>query len=268
MRTAPPVISSLQNDFIKNVVRLRQRSHRDEQGQFLIEGFREVTRAIENGWIPAQLITCPALADTDSGATLKAACTANNIQILECTEPVFRKIAYRENPDGVLAVAPQRKLELHSLKLPADPLLVVAESVEKPGNLGTILRSSDAAGADAVIICDPRTDLFNPNVVRASTGTLFSMPLAAASSMETISWLKQHRIQMVASTPHAESLYTNVDFRKPSAIILGTEESGLSSAWLDASPVLARIPMHGNADSLNVSAAATILLFEAVRQRS
>ena len=184
----------------------------------------------------------------------------------------FAKVAYREHPDGLLAVAPQWKRTLADLAL-ADPsagrapFLLVVEAIEKPGNLGTILRSADAAGCDAVIVCDPVTDIFNPNVVRASTGVLFSMPLVVEESARVFAWLRENQIRMVATTPAAESLYTDADLRGPLAVIMGSEQYGLSEFWLQHADLPVRIPMAGQADSLNVAMATIVTLFEAVRQR-
>jgi len=198
---------------------------------------------------------------------------------------VFAKVSYRDRPDGLLAVAPQWKRTLTDLATmvgrglsptgddgrkahPTDPFLLVVEAIEKPGNLGTLLRSADAAGVDAVLVCDPVTDLFNPNVVRSSTGVLFSVPVVVADSAEVRAWLRDQGIRAVATTPAAPALYTESDLRGPLAIIMGSEQYGLSEFWLKESDLLVRIPMAGQADSLNVAMAAIIALFEAVRQRS
>jgi len=263
----PVLISSLSNPRVKAVVKLRQRSHRDEQGLMLIEGYREIKRALENRHIPKTLFVCRDLFQGTNEPALIEQCRAAGVEILECAEPVFRKMAYRDRPEGLLAVAPQIKRRLADLALLSDPLIVVAEAIEKPGNLGTILRSADAAGAHAVIVCDRCTDINNPNVVRASIGTLFAVPVVEAGSQETLAWVRAHGIRTVAATPHATVLYTAVDLRGPTAIVLGTEQYGLSNAWLESSDIKVRIPMFGQADSLNVAAAATILLYEAVRQR-
>ena len=189
-------------------------------------------------------------------------------QVFELTKDTFAKVAYRERPDGLLAVAPQWRRTLEELTLPASPFLLVVEAIEKPGNLGTILRSADAAGCDAVIVCDPVTDIFNPNVVRASTGVLFSVPLVVAESAAVLAWLKGKKIRTIATTPAAETLYTSADLRGPLAVVMGSEQYGLSEFWLKNSDLPVRIPMAGQADSLNVAMATIITLFEAVRQRS
>lgn len=187
---------------------------------------------------------------------------------MRCSEEVFAKISYRDRPDGLLAIAPQVHRKLSDLRLKKNPFLVVAESIEKPGNLGTILRSCDAAGVDAVIVCDPTTDIHNPNVVRSSVGTLFTLPVLEASGEETLSFLKKHGIAIVAATPHAKVEFTQVDLTVPLAIVVGTEQYGLSEHWMKQSDLAVKIPMLGVADSLNVASATTLLLYEVLRQRS
>ena len=176
-------------------------------------------------------------------------------------------MAYRDRPEGLLALAPQVRRTLADLRVPAQPLLLVAEAIEKPGNLGTILRSADAAGVHAVIVCDRCTDVNNPNVVRASLGALFSVPVAEAGSPETLAWLRARGIQVLAATPHADREYTDADLVRGVAIVVGAEQYGLSSLWRQQADVQVKIPMLGQSDSLNVAAATTILLYEAVRQR-
>ena len=176
-------------------------------------------------------------------------------------------MAYREGPDGWLAVMPILSRPLNSLSLPPTPLLLVAESVEKPGNLGAMLRSADAAGVDGVIVCDPTTDVNNPNVVRSSKGTLFSVPVAEAASAEALDWLRLHKILIVAATPQAKIIYTQADLHGPVAIVVGTEKEGLTPTWLKAADVAVSIPMRGRVNSLNVATAATLMMYEAVRQR-
>ena len=183
------------------------------------------------------------------------------------TTSLVAKVAYRERPDGLLAVAPQWQRSLGDLALPANPFVLVVEAIEKPGNLGTILRSADAAGCDAVIVCDPVTDIFNPNVVRASTGVLFSVPLVVEESARVLSWLRQKNVRTVATTPAATQIYSDADLRGPLAIVMGSEQYGLSEFWLKNADLPVRIPMAGQADSLNVAMATIITLFEAVRQR-
>lgn len=261
-------ITSLQNELVKDVVKLGRRSHRDDSGLLLVEGYRELKRALDNEWRPQSVLFCPDLFLGKNEGPLLEKAAGMGARLYECAPPVFEKMAYRDRPEGLLGVGPQIRLGLADLRLPGPaPLLVVAEHVEKPGNLGTILRTADAAGVHGVIVCDKCTDINNPNVVRASTGTLFSLPVVEASSDEVIAWLKEKNIRAVAATPHADQEYTGCDFRGGTAFVVGSEQYGLSERWMAAADLRVRIPMLGQADSLNVAAATTILLFEAVRQR-
>ncbi len=277
MDEAIETISSLQNPRVKQLVRLRDRRPRDEAGVFLVEGYRQIVRALDREvrltevyfcpeWYPGEQANEPALLDRAARA---------GARLYRLGRDAFAKVAYRERPDGLLAVAPQWQLSLDDLDArlanrPAGrpPFLLVVEAIEKPGNLGTILRSADAAGVDALVICDPVTDLFNPNVVRASTGVLFSVPVIVADGAAVRTWLRARGVRSVATTPAAERLHTDTDLRGPLAIVMGSEQYGLSDDWLHGADALARIPMAGQADSLNVAMAAIITLFEAVRQRS
>jgi TrmH family RNA methyltransferase len=263
----PEKISSLQNPRIKQLVKLRDRRPRDEAGVFLVEGYREIRRALDKAVPLAELYFSPEWFLGENEPALIEQARAAGAQVFELTKDTFAKVAYRERPDGLLAVAPQWRRGLDDLKLPASPLLLVVEAIEKPGNLGTILRGADAAGCDAVIVCDPVTDIFNPNVVRASTGVLFSVPLVVEASARVQAWLKEKHIRTIATTPAAETLYTAADLRGPLAVIMGSEQYGLSEFWLQHADLPVRIPMAGQADSLNVAMATIITLFEAVRQR-
>ncbi|MGD1031630.1 MAG: RNA methyltransferase [Opitutaceae bacterium] len=266
-------ISSPQNPRVKQLVKLRDRRSRDEAGVFLVEGYREIRRAIEKGAKLKELYYSP---DWFLGANepeLISRAAAAGAEPVELSKEAFAKAAYRERPDGLLAVAPQWKTTLAELGafLPPDgaapPFLLVVEAIEKPGNLGTILRSADAAGCHGIIVCDPVTDLFNPNVVRASTGVLFSVPCAVAEGPEVSAWLRGRKIRIAATTPAAELPYTEADLRGPLAVVMGSEQYGLSEFWLRNADLCIRIPMAGQADSLNVAMATIIALFEAVRQR-
>ncbi len=261
-------IESLQNPKVKYVVHLRDRRDRDREGKFLIEGFRETQRALACGWKIETLFVCPERFLGSSEHLLIDQARAQGAVILECAPAVFDKISYRDRPDGLLAVAPQRRLTLEDLPKKAAPLWVVAEAIEKPGNLGTILRSADAVGADGVLVCDPQTDLYNPNVVRASVGTLFSVPTVTCKSLEALSWLRKQGVRIVAATPHAQNEHTQVDLTGPIAIAFGTEQLGLSPIWMQEADLPVKLPMKGLADSLNVAMAATVLLYEVLRQRS
>ncbi len=261
-------ITSLANPKIKAVVKLRQRSHRDEAGVMLTEGYREIHRALEHNYKPTMLFYCEELwLKHEHEPEVLAQCEARGAQLYACTKPVFEKIAYRERPDGLLAIGPQIACTLDDLQLPKDALILVCESIEKPGNLGTMLRSADASGAAAVIVCDPCTDIHNPNVVRASTGTLFTLPVAVADARTTVAWLKANGFDILAATPHAERMYFEQNLTGRVALCLGSEQYGLSDIFMKDAGLRVRIPMLGVADSLNVSAAATILLSEVVRQR-
>ncbi len=261
-------ISSLKNQRIKEVVKLRDRRHRDRQQKVLIEGYRELLRATENDYPVDTVFVCHELFQGKNEPALIELLREKGVELFETSEFVFQKMAYRDRPEGLIGVGPQIHHNLDNLDLGDVPLLLVAEAVEKPGNLGTILRSADAAGVTGCIVCDSCTDLFNPNVVRASIGTLFTVPLAEASSTETVEWLQSHNVTVLAATPHTDYLYTEADLTGPLAIVVGTEQYGLSEKWLQGPCVKVRIPMLGQADSLNVSTATALLLYEAVRQRS
>jgi len=259
----PTLITSLQNPRVKEVVKLRDRRPRDESGLFIIEGFRELKRALDAGRKIKTVFYCPEMFFGANETYLVSQCES----AIECTPAVFKKISYRDRPDGLLAVAPQQHLKLSDLVLKENPFIVVAESIEKPGNLGTILRSCDAAGVDAVIVCDPTTDIHNPNVVRSSVGTLFTQSIYEATADETFDFLKKHKISIVAATPHAKLEFTQSDLKGAVAIIVGTEQYGLSDKWMENADISVSIPMMGIADSLNVASATTLLLYEVIRQR-
>jgi TrmH family RNA methyltransferase len=270
---APEKITSLQNPRLKELVRLRDRRPRDEAGVFLVEGYREIRRALEKRVPLQELYVSPEWFLGENEPALIAEAQAQGAQVFELSKNAFAKIAYRERPDGLLAVAPQWKRTLKDIEAilaaaGAPPFLLVVEAIEKPGNLGTILRSADAAGCHAVIVCDPVTDIFNPNVVRASTGVLFSVPCAIEESPRVLEWLRARKIRGVATTPAAKTLYSDADLRGPLAVIMGSEQYGLSDFWLQHADLPVRIPMAGQADSLNVAMATIITLFEAVRQRT
>lgn len=262
-------ITSLQNPRLKRLVKLRDRRPRDEAGVFLVEGYREIRRALEKGTALAELYFAPEWFLGENEPELIERARAAGAEVFELTREGMAKVAYRERPDGLLAVAPQWRRKLEDLAFPAgrDPFLLVVEAIEKPGNLGTILRSADAAGCDAVIVCDPVTDLFNPNVVRASTGVLFSVPCVVDESPRVRAWLREKSIRAVATTPAAKTLYSDAGLCGPLAVVMGSEQFGLSRFWLEAADELVRIPMSGQADSLNVAMATIVTLFEAVRQR-
>ena len=261
------IITSPQNDRVKDLVRLRERRHRDRTGQFIIEGYREIRRAADAGARMTTLYTCPSLFLGPNEDGLIEELRTGGVEVVELSEEPFRKVSYRDRPEGLLVVAPQFDTDLASLDTGGVPLLLVTESIEKPGNLGTMLRTADAVGADAVIVADATTDPFNPNVVRASTGTLFTVPLAVATTAQTIAWLVDRGVKIVATTPDTDTDLWDADLREPVALVIGAEQYGLSDSWLDASDLRVRIPMAGTADSLNAAMAAGVVLYEAIRQR-
>lgn len=265
------LIASLQNPKVKLVVKLRDRRDRDEKALYLIEGYRELLRASQAETPLETLFVCQELFLGSNEPVLIQAIRQRGTKIHACTRQVFQKLSYRDRPDGLLAIARQEHKSLADLTYlmagKAVPFLIVAEAIEKPGNLGTILRSSDAVGLDALLVCDRCTDIFNPNVVRASVGTLFSVPVIECEGAEAFPWLRGHGIKILAATPQAEVVYTDVDLTGPVAIAVGTEQLGLSKLWMDGADLQVRIPMRGMADSLNVATATTLLLYEVLRQR-
>jgi TrmH family RNA methyltransferase len=253
-------ITSLQNPRIKHIVKLRSdRRLRLRDGVTLVEGADEINLAISSGLQPVTLFTAPEIAIREV--------SSSTAEMLTVDRRVFAKISFRENPDGCLAIfrVPARSLERLSLGSPA--LLVVAESLEKPGNLGAILRTADAAKVDAVVVCGNPVDLWNPNVIRASRGTIFTVPALEVENGLLLEWLRSEGIRVVATSSTAVETYTETDLRGPTAVVVGAEDSGLSAFWLEHSDVQVRIPMLGAVNSLNVSVATALLVYEAVRQR-
>jgi TrmH family RNA methyltransferase len=254
-------ISSPQNPRVKHIVRLREdKRQRRQDGLMLVEGYDEIMLALAAGHKPETLFTEPELASRRLDVT-----PAESITV---SRPVFEKMSYRENPDGWLAVFPIPQASLAGLHLSASPVVIVAESIEKPGNLGAILRTADAANVDALLVCDARVDIWSPNVVRASRGAVFSVPVFESDNVSALEWLKARSIAVLAAAPAADALYTHVNMRDPIAIAVGTEDEGLSDFWLVNADLQVRIPMMGTVNSLNVSVATALLLYEAVRQRS
>jgi TrmH family RNA methyltransferase len=260
-------IASPQNPRVKEVVKLRRGGHRDLHSRIIIEGYREVRRALEFNWPVSTLFFCRDHFLGENEDDVLALARQRQVEVIECTAPVFEKMAYRDRPEGLLALGAPVKAALNDLVLPPRPFVVIAEAIEKPGNLGSLLRSADAAGVDAVIVCDPLTDINNPNVVRSSVGTLFTLPVVQVEAEEALAWCRHHRIHVLAATPAANKEYTEVDMTQGVAIVVGTEKFGLSELWMKNADRQVRIPMLGKIDSLNVSCAATILLYEVVRQR-
>lgn len=258
------LISSLQNPVIKHLVQLQEKAKvRRQNQQFLIEGQREIELALLGGYTLQQLFFLPEVFDV---AQLEKYDLAE-VELIEITAEVYQKIAYRDTTEGVLAVAQTRSLELNQLQLGENPLILIAESPEKPGNIGALLRTADAANIDAVIIADPKTDLYNPNIVRSSVGGLFTVQVATGSTPEILAYLQQHSIAIYSAALQDSVAYTDQDFTGPTALVVGTEATGLTAAWREQATQVIRIPMEGQLDSMNVSVAAAILVFEAKRQR-
>lgn len=254
-------ITSLQNPKVKYIVKLREdKRQRQRDGVILVEGWDELTLALGAGLKPQSLLTAPELVSHTLEIPFAEATTV--------TRAVFEKISYRDNPDGWLGIFPTPKTTLDDLKLSPSPLVIVAESVEKPGNLGAILRTADAAHVDAVLVCDPRVDLWNPNVIRASRGAVFAVPTVEAESLKALEWLRSRKMRVLAATPSAEALYTDVNLREPVAIAVGTEDEGLTDFWMENADLRVKIPMLGKVNSLNVSIATALITYESVRQRN
>ena len=259
-------ITSAQNPKIKRLLQLQQKSsERRKAGLFVVEGIREVERCMEKGY---EIDTIFFLNKDLSENVSKIIEKNKNIKLFEVSPAIYEKIAYRGSTEGIIAEVKTKDKTLQDLKLSEHPLVVVLESVEKPGNLGAILRSADAAGADALIVCDPLTDLYNPNLIRNSTGAIFSVPCVACTSEECIKYLKENNIQILTAQLQDSELYYDTDMKHGTAIVMGTEATGLTDIWRKAADAHIRIPMLGITDSLNVSVSAAILLYEAVRQRS
>jgi TrmH family RNA methyltransferase len=262
-----PDLTSTANPRVKAVAGLRDRRNRDRTGRTIVDGAREVRRAIESAATIEEAFVCvPLLHGADARAAFDRL-TETGVPITTTSPTVFEKLAFGERAEGIVAVVRVPSLTLDDLHLPPDPLVVVLEGVEKPGNLGAVLRSADGAGADALIVADARTDPFNPNVIRASAGTVFSVPLAVAPAEAVIAWLRERGIRIVATRVDAEGAYTDADLRGPVAVALGSETEGLTEQWGGVGIDAVSLPMLGIADSLNVSVTAAVLLYEARRQR-
>ncbi len=267
----PFQISSPHNEHIKSLLRLEKRAERDLRRVTLVEGVREVERALAAGHLPVEAWVCPPLVQGEGGQAALQRLLELDAQrccrVYEVPPPLFERLAVRGQSGGLLLVIPYVTRPLAELKAQSNALVLVIEAVEKPGNLGAILRTADAAGVTAVLVCDGATDVHNPNVVRASLGTLFHLPICEATSAETDTWLRANGLRIVAASPYGTVDYTQADLSGPLALVFGAEAAGLSALWGEGGATLVRIPMAGIADSLNVSTAAAILLFEAVRQR-
>lgn len=254
-------LTSMQNPKVRRLLELQQKSsERRKSGLFVVEGRRELERCISRGYRVDTLFWCPAIFGAEEPQV-------EAVRIYQVTADIYNKVAYRGGTEGVIAEVVARQTTLADLPLRKSPLIVVLESVEKPGNLGAVLRSADAANVDAVIVCDPLTDLYNPNLIRASVGAFFSVPCVACTTDECISWLKAKGIQLLTAQLQDSHYYYETDMTGPTAIVMGTEATGLTAQWREAADAHIRIPMLGMGDSLNVSVSAAVLMFEAVRQR-
>ena len=254
-------ITSAQNPRVKYFVKLRDdKKTRKADGLMLVEGFDEIQLALAAGHKPQTVLSAPQIASRHL--------TFPHAETLTVSRAVFEKISYRENPDGWLAIFPIPRTTLDDLKLSKIPLIVVAESVEKPGNLGAILRTADAAGVDVLLVCDSRVDVWNPNVVRASRGAVFCVPVVECDNASALEWLKSGKIRVAAASPSGDEVYSKVDLSQPVAIAVGTEDEGLSDFWMANADVKVKIPMMGKVNSLNVSVSTALILYEAVRQRA
>jgi RNA methyltransferase, TrmH family len=267
-RSAYLELTSVSNPRVRTLVNLRRRRQRDQLGLMLIEGYEELSLALTAGAVPLSLYVCPELVRDAENLRTVAEVAALGTEIVQVNARVFERIAYRESPDGWLAVAQTVPTGLAALKLGTDPLTLVCESVEKPGNLGAMLRTADAVGVAAVIAAAPITDWGNPNIVRASKGTVFAVPVAAADSPDVLAWARAGELRVIAATPDTDTIFTDVDLTGPIAIAVGSEKHGLTSTWLDSADERVRIPMSGLANSLNVATSAAIILYEALRQRT
>lgn len=263
------LITSPSNQRLKALVALRRRRQREDSRLTLLEGYDELGLALDAGVRPRELYFCPELMlDVAAQRDVIEAARSLGAQTIQLSRSAFEKVAYREGADGFLAVVTSIDRSPDELSLPERPLVLIAEGVEKPGNLGAMLRTADAAGVDGVVAAEPVTDWGNPNVVRASKGTVFSVPVAAATTQQTLAWASACGIRVVATTPDTDTLHTDVDLTGPVAVAVGTEKYGLTDDFLAAADVRVRIPMVGKANSLNVATSAAIVMYEAVRQRS
>ncbi|MBQ2522144.1 MAG: RNA methyltransferase [Bacteroidales bacterium] len=252
-------ISSAQNPKVKRLLALQEKSSlRRETGLFVVEGRREIERCVASGFTVDTLFVCPEIAGDFAAAG----------KVFTLSRGVYEKVAYRGGTEGVMAEVKARHLSLENLQLPENPLVVVMESVEKPGNLGAVLRTADAAGADAVLVCDPLTDLYNPNLIRASLGAVFSLPVVCCTTPQAIAFLKERGIRILTAQLQDSKPYYGTEMTAGTALVMGSEALGLGDAWRKAADAHILIPMNGIVDSLNVSVSAAILLYEAVRQRN
>lgn len=261
------IITSTKNPKVQDAAKLSERKYRNKTGLMVIEGVKELGLALKGGVILKRFFYCEDLFAGQEERAILSAAKNQSAELFPVTRSVFEKLAYREDSFGLAAVAEKPAKTLEDIPLTKSPLLIVVEGVEKPGNLGAILRSAEAGGVDGVIVCGKSTDIYNPNVVRASIGTVFTVPVTEATVPETVDWLREKNIRTVATVPGTEIEYFDADLKGPCAIVMGSEHEGLSNTWLNEADLLVRIPMKGMGDSLNLATAATVLIYEAVRQR-
>jgi len=260
----PLEISSLKNPRVKQLIDLEKPRERRKQGLFVVEGVREVSLALQGGHALRSLFICPSFYQPDNAYPIEQ----SGAEVFHLSEEVFAKVAVREGTGGIISLLESREYGLDSLPEAENPLYLVLEKVEKPGNIGAMLRTADAAGLSGVIVCDPVTDFHNPNVIRSSVGCVFTVPVACAANEEVLAWLRKRNVRSYgAALTDTATSYHQHDFTVPSAILLGSEAEGLSDFWLTNSDEQVIIPMRGRIDSMNVSNAAAILVFEALRQR-
>jgi TrmH family RNA methyltransferase len=261
------IITSLKNDKIKSAVRLRERQSRDEEGLALIEGFRAFSRALDAKIEITEIYFCPELfLGKNEYKVIDAAILGGAISY-ETTKNAFAKIAYRDRPEGLIGIIRMKKHRLEDIPFKNNGTYLVLESIEKPGNLGSILRSADAAGVSGLILCGKCTDIYNPNVITASTGTVFSMPIAECPPEQALAWLLKHKIKIISTSPHAQKIYCDENLSGAIAVAAGSEQHGLTEFWLKNCGASVRIPMLGTADSLNVATSTTIILYEIAKQK-
>ena len=261
-------ITSPQNPKIKTLLELQEKSKaRRREGLFVVEGARELLHCISTGYSVHSLFVCMDILSDEALNEIQTALSGKTFGCFFIPKHIYEKVAYRGSTEGVIAELRCKSHSLEDLDMKENPLVVVLESVEKPGNLGAILRSADASGVDAVIVCDPLTDMYNPNLIRSSIGGIFTVQTAAASSEETIKWLKDRNIKIYTAQLQDSQWYYDTDMTKGTAIVMGTEATGLTDIWRKAADAHIKIPMLGKLDSLNVSVSAAILMYEAVRQR-
>lgn len=256
-------ITSIQNPFIKTLVLLQEKAkNRKQSGTFLIEGQREIMLAQKGGYEIETILFAPDICSENEARKLSKAA-----ELIEINTAIFQKLAYRDTTEGILAVAKTKPMQLSDLKLSENPLILIAEAPEKPGNIGALLRTADAANLDAVIVANPKSDMFSPNIVRSSVGCLFTNQIATGTTAEIIAFLQEKKINFYCATLQNSTSYHTQDYTTPTALVVGTEATGLTQEWRDAATQNIIIPMQGEIDSMNVSVAAAILIFEAKRQR-